>query len=269
MARRKRSSALRVGYAISVIGLWAGITHADAPPIVEPGGAAAVLNESIVFYASFDHGRVDADLALGRAEPLGVGGTLRFVEGRFGGGLLLGAGGGGARLEYAARDHLDFTRPGALSFWIRPRSWIPPSAERRGYVRFLTVPVHPASFVVQRMGFDRDLDRPERLIVGVFGLPGVQPTYVEMSGSEGWRSDRWHLVVANWDRYGFEVSLDGQPFERRAAADRLDYGALVEDGGAPVFVLGNNTEETTAIDELTLYAHPLEMKDVAKLHGGR
>jgi len=227
--------------------------------------AVDLLNESVVFYASFDGERLDADLAVGRGEPVAVDGQARFVEGRFGRALLLGSGGGGARVTYAAADHLELGRPGALSFWIRPHSWTPTTEARRGYARFLGVVSGRASFVVQRMGFDRALRREDSLIIGAFDLPGTPRSYLVPAHTESWQPRDWHLVVVNWDRWGFEASLDGAPFERSEIPAGFGAEPFLA-GGIPVpFVVGSRVSETSAIDELAIYAHPLEAEDVSRL----
>ena len=242
---------------------------AESPRVVEPGSAPDLLNESILFFAGFDRDSPTADLAAGRADPLRVEGTPRYVRGRFGRAVVLGAGGDGVRLTYASEAQLDLRRPGALSFWSKPVAWLDTREPSRGYVKFVTVPARPGSFVVERMGFDRRKRRGDRLIVGVFDLPRTERLHVQIKGTEQWSTAEWHLVVVNWDRYGIEVSLDGRPFEQRAAPEGFQADAFVRGKVHAPFVIGDAGSETSAIDEFTLYARPLAPAEVSRLYGTR
>jgi hypothetical protein len=259
-----RCCARALGIAAMLV---ASAAAGQQAPVVEPHSAPALLNESIVFFAGFDRSRASADLAVGRAEPLRVEGKLRFVPGRFGQALLLGAGGGGARLTYPAEGHLDFRRPGAFSFWVRPFDWRDATEASRGYVVFVHVPARRGGFVVERMGFDRAKRGPDRLIVGAFDLPQTKRLFVGFDGTESWDSHTWHLVVVNWDRHGFAVSLDGEPFVRRAEPRGFESEAFVDVKGPRSFRIGDLRSETSAIDELAIYALPLEAADAARLFG--
>jgi len=121
--------------------------------------------------------------------------------------------------------------------------------------------------MVERMGIDRASRRPDRLMVGAFELPKTKLLYIQFEGTEHWDSHTWHLVVVNWDRHGFAVSLDGEPFVRRAAPSGFESEAFADVKGPRSFVIGDAGVETSAIDELTIYALPLEAADAARLFG--
>jgi hypothetical protein len=250
------------------LGSYCGLSpHARAHEAAAPGTSVALLNESIVFYAAYDGQGPGADLAKGEPDPVKVEGQVRFVPGRFGKALLVGTGAGGARLTYASKGHLDFREPGAASLWVRPVAWTPLERGRRGYVHFLSVLSKPASFVVERMGMDEKIRRPDRLIVGAFDLPRAKHQYMEIDGTGAWSDRDWHLIVLNWDAHGFEVSLDGGAFQRRSAPSGFEADAFVRGREALPFVIGGSEAETSAIDDLTLYAHPLEPTDAVRLFG--
>lgn len=255
----------------------AGPARSAPAEVVAPGSAPALLNESIVFFAGFDRGSVEADLALGRAKPLRSEGEVRFVPGRFGDALLIGGGaksakgakgGSGVRLEYAASEHLDFGRPGALSFWVKPMRWTDPALGKRGYVKFVTVPARKGSFVVQRMGLDRELRRKDRFMAGAFKLPRTNHFYLSKAGTEDWDDERWHLVVINWTPDSLALSLDGEAFTTRPAPGGLEIDAFRTAQTPLRFIVGDrHAAETSAIDEVTLYSHPLSEEEVAALAG--
>ena len=245
---------------------WSGTSGGQPSAIATPGSAPAVLNSSIVFYAGFDRGSPNADLARGRSSPLRIEGTPTFVPGRFGRAILLGVEGGGSRITYDGEEHIDLGRGGSISFWVRPVSWIGAGAPKRGYVKFVTVPARPGSFVIQRMGFNRDTRRPDRLVAGAFDLPNIKRVYLQLPGTQSWNSEEWHLIVVTWDQHGLSLSLDGGPFQRREAVSGFDPEAFVHEGRLAPFVIGDPRGETSAMDELTVYSHALEIEDVRRLY---
>jgi hypothetical protein len=232
---------------------------------VDSRTTAAILNESILFYAGFDHDSAQVDLAQGSPDPIQVSGTLRFVEGRIGHGLVIGSGDNGARIQYSGRSHLDLRKSGALSFWVRPLKWTPISAERRGYVVFLQVVRQPSVFVIERMGFDRETGRQDSFIAGYFDLLKTKRLAVTLAGTESWNRVDWHLVVVNWDDFGVSASLDGTPFVHHSSPTLIETALFVEADQPLPFQLGGGSSETSVIDEFAIYHRPLTHKEATLL----
>jgi hypothetical protein len=239
-----------------------------AAPVAE-GSAPALLNPFIAFYAGFDRESVVADLAVGAPEPVQIEGTPRFVPGRFGRALLLGAAGGGARVYYAAEGNLDFSRSGAVSFWISPVRWISRrEADERDILALLTRRARAGgAFVINRTGFRASNQRKDHLNSGFFDLPGIKRSYVQVRGTEGWTAGVWHLVVLNWTRSGFAISVDGGELEPSQFPVPLPFEAFRIRGRESPFAIGNDVAETTAMDELATYTRPLRLDEVQSLYG--
>lgn len=235
------------------------------------GSAPHLLNPFIAFYAGFDGGSASADLAVGDPQPLRLEGTARFVPGRIGQALLLGTAGGGARVEYDATHNLDFARPGALSFWMRPAHWVDPAGSREREILGLLArrARNGGSFALNRTGFRAFPPREDHLLVGFFKLPGIPQTFVRVRGTETWTSRGWHLVVLDWSRSGFSVSVDGASFEQASFPVALPGDAFQIDGRETALAVGNRSSETTAIDELAIYTRPLRLEEARALRDGR
>jgi len=234
-------------------------------PFTDARTAAAILNESILFYAGFDHDSAQVDLALGAPDPIQISGELRFVEGHIGRGLVIDSGGGGATVRYPGQHNMDLRKAGAVSFWVRPLEWTPVSAAKRGYAIFFQVVRHPSVFVIERMGFDRETGREDSLVAGFFDLPKTKRLSVALAGTASWNREDWHLVVVNWDDFGLSASLDGTPFVHRSSPTRLETARFAEADLPIPFQLGGSSSETSVIDEFAIYHRPLTHEEVQRL----
>lgn len=248
------------------------VPRSDAAPVsAEPSDPAAppaasapsLLGPWISFYAGFEEDVV-AELASGEPRPRQVQGRTVFDRGRVGRALRLGVAAGGARIDYPLASNLDFSRPGALSFWISPRGWqakAPPGDS--GYVRFLHVVGRERSvFLVQR---EPRRTMQEALALGFFDLPGGEKHFLQIEAGPRWGSREWHLLVVDWDAAGFALSVDGAPFVRKGVPGeriRAFFGRPVPDA---TLVVGGRSREFSLLDELTIYARPLGDADVAAL----
>ena len=80
--------------------------------------ASALARKDCTFYAPFD-GSLDAAHARGSREAT-VTGTIRFVPGIRGQGILVGA--ADTWLRYETRSNLDL-EAGTVSVWVKPATW--------------------------------------------------------------------------------------------------------------------------------------------------
>lgn len=250
---------------------WAGI-HAGVNPAVE------AFNDSIVFYLSFDEEILDADLAAGIAAPAGVQGTATFAPGVYGQALVMG-GKNGPVIDYLTAGNIDFSAAGALSFWMAPLEWIQRAdADRRGTLRFLSMQgVRRGGFFIQRQGFsyttreDGSMSRRhDRFHVGLYNLPDWDNVMHSSHFSERWQPLDWKLIVVNWDRSGYAVSIDGTTPERREFSRFMDEGDFPPNqlsGRSSTFTLGyQDAHEFTLLDEFTVYRRPLTEAEIQKLY---
>lgn len=231
--------------------------------------AVALLDRVMTFHCSFDFGIPVADVADGRAEPLRTEGVVQLVPGRYGQALV--AGKGGARLFFPIHDNLTLPRPGAVSVWLSPLSWqMPAETDSRGYLFFVSIPgARGGSFMIERMGFDHRTRRADRLLTGFFNFPGLRNVNAGSGVSKQWRNGEWHLVVVNWDRNGFALSIDGSPFQRRELSRPLSDADFPAERGDATFSLGYPGGPQTLIDEFIIYRRPLTDADVLALFDRR
>lgn len=75
---------------------------------------------------------------------------------------------------------------------------------------------------------------------------------------------RWRCRCTIWS---FEAGADGGAFERRSLPMGFDTDAFSDKSASTPFVLSGAWDETTAIGDMTCYAHPLWIEDVARLYG--
>ncbi len=240
---------------------------AGAPPPREENPALSLLNNAITFYAGFDAQLPAADLANGKAEPVSVAGKPVFLPGRFGQALLTGQKGGGAMVTYATPGNVDFTKPGALSFWAAPVKWIEPGEQpQRPYLHLLAVPAPRGALLIERMGFSLKPKRADRLLLGYFNMPELKTA---MAGypTEQWKAGEWRLVVMNWDVNGFSASFNGAAPHRVEFSRRLKEGDFSTTGPKALVQIGNTGSETTLIDELTFYNRPLRPEEIKAIAG--
>jgi hypothetical protein len=231
------------------------------PALAPRGSAPALLSPWISFYASFDDG-VTAALAGGAARPEQVHGATVLESGRFGRGIRLGEAAGGARIDYALEHNVDFERPGALSFWVAPLSWLDRAPRGdSGYVRFVrVVGATRAVFAIQRDA----RGEADALVIGVSNLRGGETYQLKRGAGRRWQKGEWHLVAVSWDPLGFAASIDGDPFVRVGVPDgRLPAG--LGPGPGSVLVVGDPGREGSLLDELTVYTRPLAADEVARL----
>ena len=256
-----------------VVALWlaavavvAAVDDPADPAAAQSGSAPALYNAWIRFYAGFDRGAA-ADLAAGEPKATRSRGEVLLERGRVERALLLGLRGGGGEIAYATAGNLDLAHPGALSFWIRAVAWQGKAAAgESGYVRFLRIPgVGRSVFVVER-----DVRQPgsdqEKFIIGFFDLSGGEKHYLSLRAGPRWTPEAWHLIVVAWDAVGFAVSVDGGPFTRKAVPSgriRADFGDLP--AGA-TWLVGDETRESTLLDELTIYARQLSDEEARRLY---
>lgn len=261
----------------ALLALGPAIASAASSPEDRPGLHA--LNADIRFHLSFDDATLEADLAAGEHEPLAVEGEPRFEDGAFGKALILG-GDDGVEIEYATPDNIDLSSPGAMSFWIAPRQWHQrDEVDQRPYLRMFNLrAAGRGHFFIQRQGFryvtrdDGTLSRRhDRFQVGFYNLSDWDNVIHSSGVSRDWQARDWRLVVINWDRAGYAVSYNGESPSRREFPRSLDPDDFAPDSPpSDRFTLGHGSrEETTLVDELTIYRRPLEPSEIAALYADR
>ncbi len=238
---------------------------ADAHGSAAPGPEQ--LQAALSFYCSFDSASTRADLAGGVADPVAVGGALRFVPGRFGRALAIGRGAGGGSFEYASEANLDFARPGALSFWIAPLDWEDPAQVRaRGYVPMLHRRAPAGNhFTLNRMGFDTRLARGDRLSAGFWAPGGSHNGLIQLESTLGWRAGEWHFVALSWRREAFELSIDAAAPVSTSFRTALTPASFRIGNAETPFEVGGSADELSAIDELQIFTRPLARSELLRL----
>ena len=73
--------------------------------------------------------------------------------------------------------------------------------------------------------------------------------------------------MLNWSRSGFAFSVDAGEFAPSEFPVPLPAEAFRIGGRESPFSIGNPLEETTAMDELTIYSRPLRFEEVRGLYG--
>lgn len=239
------------------------MSFADTP-VVNPG--IDLLNEAVRFYISFEGKSLQADMALGSPKPVNFSGKAEFRPGKYGWSLLTG--GKHGRINFLARENLDLSRPGALSFWVAPENWYSREEHNaRPYLHFFKTRGRKAgAFMVQRQGFSKKPKRGDLLWAGCAAMTGVGTKGVVRYGTLNWKKEDWHFIIFNWDRRGIAMSVDGSPFRRtdflRPLPDELV--GLVSD--KHLFSVGNNNKERTLLDEFVIYNRPLKSEEAAQLY---
>lgn len=111
--------------------------------------------------------------------------------------------------------------------------------------------------------------RHDRFQIGLYHLPDWDNVIHSSNFSERWQPLDWKLIVINWDRAGYEVSIDGAPPERREFLrflDATDFPPKAVDGRSNTFTLGyQDEEELTLVDEFTIYRRPLTEAEIREL----
>lgn len=252
-----------------------------------PGSSTTMvesLRDEVTFYLSFDQKRLVADLAAGDAEPAEIHGTPKFADGVHGHALVLG-GENAVRAEFLPSGNIDFSVPGALSFWLAPLKWRQPGeVEERQTLGFLGLRGSSGgAFFIQRHGFKNEGGRPIRndaFQIGVYNLPDWENVIYSRAAdrnrphfTEQWEPLDWRLIVVNWDSNGYSVSIDADHAERRdypRAISEIDFPNDLVGKRRGSFRLGGSPSlETTLIDEVTVYRRPLEGNEIQALYDAR
>jgi hypothetical protein len=230
--------------------------------------AVEIFREKITFYAGFD-GTVTPEIAAGQKKPLGIKGEPVFTEGRYGKGILTGKG-AGAVLSYPVRDHLDFTKPGTISFWMCPVEWdktgIYPGGE--GYRRFVTItaPGKRSFIFIQRhaYGTESSTRRTDHISVLFYYFPGMKNLISNYHGTKNWKDGEWHLLTVNWDTSNYRFYMDGDIVGTTAFDRPLTKEDFPEDVDVSLNI-GGGAKDSTIIDELTIYNHSLTDTEIKRL----
>ena len=219
-----------------------------------------LLSDEIVFYMSFDDALPLADMAVGRAKPTRMRGTLRLRPGLWGKAMLFGDG-EGVELEFPMAANMPVPRPGGLSFWICPFAWTRAADEPSVY--FLLASGRGVICLQRQGALGGGRRRNNCFCFTCHGLPGIPNVSASTTSgaTRGWKNGQWHLVVINWRSSLLEAWLDGKPLRSIALKRPIRRGEFA----AGRFRLGMLKAEPTLMDDFAIYRRPLTQAEVAAL----
>ena len=209
---------------------------------------ADTLPAPMTFHASFD-GTLEAT-ARGEGKPVSVAGPVQYRPGKAGQALLCGE--GGAEAHYATAGNL--RRPsGTIEMWVCPLDWTGEADEFHVFFEakdpgWLLLYRYYQGGILTLMGSD---GRTYRAAAG----PRIQ-----------WKPGEWHHIAGTWRAKGLEVYVDG---ERQGFVPNPP----VPEKLAETFRLGDHPwhvprQKQTLIDEVKLYAAPLDAESIARAARG-
>lgn len=163
---------------------------------------------------------------------------------------------------YHAPGNLDFSKPGALSFWICPVDWRP--GDNEPYLNFFTTSYSAKGYLgIERQGQIREngvLKRAAELLLFIVNFPDARGNTILSAGNPPtWKNGGWHFFALNWRGSVFELALDGEPFRS------VDVGRTLRGDEASTFSIGG-CAEPTLIDEFMIYNRPLQEPETAAIH---
>ncbi len=244
-----------------------------------PGQANPALERvdpAVIFLLNFNDQTLYPEISLGEVEPVQVSGSPVFAEGRFGKALLLG-GPNGVQIQYRAFRNLDFSRPGALSFWMAPQQWLQPAdVQERPYLRFFHLQGAGAGYVfLQRQGFvnrtsaDGSISRRTDMFqAGCYSFAHMKNLLLGTYDSLHWKNGEWRFFVLNWSRDGLSLSVNGKSAAQAQFSRPITPEDFPESVKKPmVFRLGSGkSEETTLLDELVIYRRNLTEEEISSIY---
>lgn len=236
----------------------------------------AGLDREIIFSLNFDDATLYPEISLGEVEPAKLSGKPTFVAGRFGQALLLG-GENGVRVHYPAWKNIDFSMPGAMSFWLAPEQWLQPGeVEERPYLRFFHLQGTGAGYIfIQRQGFiDKTLangslsKRGDMFQVGYYSFAKWKNQLLGAYNTINWPNGEWRFFVINWDRNRASLSINGKN------SSQIQFNRPINKEDFPTaenpefnFVIGNGkSQETSKLDELIVYRRNLAPEEVSQIY---
>ncbi len=210
--------------------------------------AAEDLEPPLSFYASFD-GTLDA-VGLGNGRPIKVEGPVEYRPGKTGEALLCGD--GAASVFYATAGNLR-RAAGTVEMWVCPLDW---TGEKDTFHVFLEAK-DPGWLLLYRYYQG-----------GILMLTGTDSrSYRAAAGPRfRWRPGEWHHIAGTWRATSLEVYVDG----KRAGSIP---SPLLPKRLAETFRVGDHPwhvprEQHTLVDEVKLYAAPLDAECIARAARG-
>jgi len=192
---------------------------------------------------SFDKKGLNADMAAGKAEPLKIEGTHEFIEGVKGQAVFFKETG---RIVYDNKDNLKI--PGAVSFWVRLFRDRKPKAT----TYFWYTDYKPTGYIgIQDSVYGR-------LLFWFHHFHGIKNWHAD-GGSFPWQQDRWYHILANIDKTGVEVFLDGRKAGQAVFERNLESKEL-----SPFIFTGSGL----AVDEIQMFSRVLAPSEVSRLAMG-
>jgi hypothetical protein len=174
---------------------------------------------------------------------------------------------GASYCQYPTSENLDFSKPGALSFWVSAHEWS--WGDDQPIVLFFSTPYKASGYLgIERQGAVRTEGRTVRqggIVFFVQGFPNteteLQSKVIFLAGTteQEWSKDVWHFFVLNWEGSVFNVSMDGGPLRS------LDIGRALEPQEVKHFRIGESAEPTL-IDEFMIYRRPLNEGEIANIY---
>jgi len=225
--------------------------------------------EDCSFHLTFDHGDVNADIAVGENKgcEIPVNKMAVLKKGVKGSALLLG--GKSIRgVAFKAEGNFSYTRPGTLSMWVQPVKWtrgdaLPsdpkhPTRKLVTYAIFFMTPYSGKGYVgIERMTSPYPT-RPDRLLFWSAMFEKVPNTSIRPQID--WADGGWRHVALTWKGQEIALYMDGE----RAGSVFLKT-RIKDDGHIQEFRIGQTTEPTL-VDEVAIYSRALSDKDVEELY---
>ena len=217
-----------------------------------------VASDAITFEQNFDDKSVLPEMASGQAKPILILGKLKYVKGIKGNALYCGA--GGAKIRYLCKDNLDFSKPGAVSFWFFTDNWQNGIGKHRtlffatesskGYI---------GSQIANSPKSKSPLERKVRL--WILYSSKIPNCYLDLPplGMKG--NMQWHLIVLAWASNKLYMSCDGAPFTSKTIKGKITPKALP----STHFSIGSNDSQNYFLDELKIYSRKLSGAEIKQL----
>jgi hypothetical protein len=220
------------------------------------GFARADLTNGLLFHAGFDAG-LPADAAVGNPVPQVIG-EARYAAGIRGKALLVGNA-CVTRLAYANEGNFNIAS-GTATLWIKPLDWLGKRGAMKCINLFCQGEGSPHGYFGLEM--ERFGQPAAQMIFYSIGFTNRQPMHITCPASMRWTNGEWHQAALTWDHELTRLYVDGVFL----GSAQLTAPFTPADYHSKVFVLGNDGDEHTAIDEMRIWSRPLSAAEILALY---
>lgn len=205
---------------------------------------SALEPNDILFYASFD-GDTKAEIAKGSAKQ--ASGTVEFVEGIRGQGVLIGGKNGELKYPTAGNFNKD---AGTVSLWIKPVDWKRADGKNHNFLAF----PGEGPIVQAILLYNYSVGYTWFMII----RPGGNNRFIGEFEPD-WEPGKWHHLAATWRKGDVCIYLDGK-MQARGTDDIPEMEKV-----AAEFQVGDR-ENKTVFDELMIFNRPLMPAEIKALY---